>query len=126
MEQPPPPVQMVQMLAGFQVSQALYAATRLGVPDQLADGPRTAAEVGTSLAADPGSVARLSRILTGLGVLTQPSPGTYGDNDVRIAPGSRLAELIGTEATWACHHHQAVDGLGAGLTPVAWASDGTV
>jgi putative glutamine amidotransferase len=55
-----------------------------------------------------------------------PSPGTYGDNDVRIAAGSRLAELIGTEATWACHHHQAVDSLGTGLTPVAWAADGTI
>jgi anthranilate synthase component 2/putative glutamine amidotransferase len=55
-----------------------------------------------------------------------PSPGTYGDNDVRIAPDSRLAQLIGTEATWACHHHQAVDALGVGLTPVAWAADGTV
>jgi putative glutamine amidotransferase len=55
-----------------------------------------------------------------------PSPGTYGDNDVRIAPDSRLAGLIGTEATWACHHHQAVDALGDGLTPVAWAADGTV
>src|SRR4051812_46312250 len=55
-----------------------------------------------------------------------PAPGTYGDNDVRIAPGSRLAELIGTAATWACHHHQAVDALGGGLTPVAWAADGTI
>ncbi len=55
-----------------------------------------------------------------------PSPGTYGDNAVSIAPGSRLARLVGTEATWACHHHQAVDRLGEGLTPVAWAMDGTV
>ena len=55
-----------------------------------------------------------------------PSPGTYGDNAVRIAPGSRLAGLVGTEATWACHHHQAVDRLGEGLTAVAWARDGTV
>ena len=55
-----------------------------------------------------------------------PSPGTYGDNAVSIAPGSRLAALIGTEATWACHHHQAVDRLGEGLTAVAWAQDGTV
>ncbi|WP_448625513.1 gamma-glutamyl-gamma-aminobutyrate hydrolase family protein [Geodermatophilus sp. URMC 64] len=55
-----------------------------------------------------------------------PSPGVYGDNHVRIAPGSRLAGLIGTEATWACHHHQAVERLGAGLTAVAWADDGTV
>ena len=55
-----------------------------------------------------------------------PSPGTYGDNAVRIAPGSRLAGLLGTKAVWACHHHQAVDRLGEGLTAVAWAEDGTV
>jgi gamma-glutamyl-gamma-aminobutyrate hydrolase PuuD len=55
-----------------------------------------------------------------------PAPGTYGDNAVSIAPGSRLARLVGTEATWACHHHQAVDRLGDGLTAVAWAQDGTV
>src|ERR1700748_1433772 len=78
MEQPPPPVQMVQMLAGFQVSQALYAAARIGLPDQLAAGPRTAEEDAVTLAADPDSVSRLARVLTGLGVLTQTSPGTYG------------------------------------------------
>src|ERR1700759_1163402 len=77
MEQPPPPVQMVQLLAGFQVAQALYAAARIGLPDQLASGPRTAEEVAVTLAADPDSVSRLARVLTGLGVLTQPSAGTY-------------------------------------------------
>ncbi len=55
-----------------------------------------------------------------------PSPGTYGDNAVRVAPGSRLAGMVGTEAVWACHHHQAVETLGAGLTATAWAQDGTV
>ena len=35
----PPPVQMVQMLAGFQISQALYAAAVLGVADLMASGP---------------------------------------------------------------------------------------
>jgi gamma-glutamyl-gamma-aminobutyrate hydrolase PuuD len=55
-----------------------------------------------------------------------PAPGTYGDNAVSIVPGSRLAGLVGTGATWACHHHQAVDRLGEGLTAVAWAQDGTV
>ena len=55
-----------------------------------------------------------------------PAPGTYGDNAVRVAPGSRLAGLLGTEAVWACHHHQAVEVLGDGLTATAWAEDGTV
>ena len=30
---------MIQMLAGFQISQALYVAAKLGVADQLVDGP---------------------------------------------------------------------------------------
>jgi putative glutamine amidotransferase len=55
-----------------------------------------------------------------------PSPGTYGDNAVRVAPGSRLAGMVGTEAVWACHHHQAVETLGDGLAATAWAADGTV
>ena len=39
MEAHPPPVQMIQMLSGLQVSQALYVAAKLGVPDLLVDGP---------------------------------------------------------------------------------------
>jgi hypothetical protein len=35
----PPPVQMAQLLAGFQLSQALYAAAVLGVADHLVAGP---------------------------------------------------------------------------------------
>lgn len=47
---------------------------------------------------------------------------------VKLAPDSRLAEVLGgTElsavASW---HHQAVDRLGAGLRATAWAPDGTV
>ena len=35
----PPPVQMVQLLAGFQLSQALYTAAVLGVADLMTAGP---------------------------------------------------------------------------------------
>jgi putative glutamine amidotransferase len=48
-------------------------------------------------------------------------------HDVRIAPDSRLAALLGAQtvsvASW---HHQAIDRLGDGLRAVAWAADGTV
>ncbi|MGD9763274.1 MAG: gamma-glutamyl-gamma-aminobutyrate hydrolase family protein [Candidatus Binatia bacterium] len=44
---------------------------------------------------------------------------------VRIDPDSRLAAILDTTAcevvSW---HHQAIDRLGAGLRPVAWAEDG--
>ncbi len=48
-------------------------------------------------------------------------------HDVRVEPGSDLAEVLGTTTvspmSW---HHQAVDRLGDGLRAVAWAPDGVV
>jgi putative glutamine amidotransferase len=56
-----------------------------------------------------------------------PEPGVFGSVTVRVDPGSRLhAVLGGPETVVSCHHHQAVDQLGKGLTAVAWAEDGTV
>ena len=46
---------------------------------------------------------------------------------MRIEPGSRLAEIVGTEALEVnSFHHQAVDRLGRGLRAVAWSPDGVV
>lgn len=56
----------------------------------------------------------------------QPAPAVYGPQRVTFAPGSRVAEILGAEAKVQCYHHQAVDRVGTGLTPVAWAADGTV
>ena len=46
---------------------------------------------------------------------------------LRVEPGSRLAEALGqAEAEGLSHHHQALDRLGEGFRPVAWAPDGLV
>jgi len=46
-------------------------------------------------------------------------------HEVRAQPGSRTMKAMGVErARTFSHHHQALDGLGAGLVPVAWAEDG--
>lgn len=55
-----------------------------------------------------------------------PAPGVFGRVPVKIAPDSRLAGYLGHEVEVACHHHQGLDALGAGLVPVAWAPDGSV
>jgi len=93
MHEIPPPVQMVQMLAGFQVAQGLYTWAKLGIPDQLTEGPRTSAELATSVQADPASTARLVRTLASLGVFTDAGEGRYaltplGWTLVSDAPGS--------------------------------------
>ena len=44
-----------------------------------------------------------------------------------IAPGSRLAAALETDAAWVnSYHHQAIDALGEGVVPVAWADDGVI
>src|SRR5581483_3050520 len=73
----PPPVQMVHLLAGFQISQALYAAAALGVPDQLVDGPRPVEAVAERTGAHAPSLQRLLRTLASIGVFTEPAPGTF-------------------------------------------------
>ena len=60
-----------------------------------------------------------------------PVPGGFGSHPVRVAPGSRLAGLLGDpgetdEFGVPTHHHQAIDRLGEGLTATAWTADGVI
>jgi gamma-glutamyl-gamma-aminobutyrate hydrolase PuuD len=54
------------------------------------------------------------------------TPGTFGDHDVRLDPGSRVGALLGERAPVKSHHHQGIARLGAGLRATAWADDDTV
>jgi hypothetical protein len=74
----PPSAQMVQLVAGYQISQALYVVAILGVADRLADGPRPVAEVADSVGAQPDVLRRLLRILASFGVFEQVDDDTFG------------------------------------------------
>ena len=55
---------------------------------------------------------------------SQKEPREQPTHKVKVAAGSRLAETLGTdELEVNSMHHQAIRGLGRGLTPVAWAPD---
>ena len=57
----------------------------------------------------------------------QTEPGRVSTHTVRVAPGSRLAAIVGGgELEVNSFHHQAVDVLGDGLVATAWAPDGTI
>ena len=75
--QAPPPVQMVLLLGGFRISQALYAAAVLGVADQLAAGPAAADVLAEQTGAHAPSLRRLLRTLASVGVFTEPEPGVF-------------------------------------------------
>ena len=47
--------------------------------------------------------------------------GTFGDHEVRLAPGTLAAAAAGAERVGGqSHHHQGVDGLGEGLAVTGW------
>ncbi|WP_225822057.1 gamma-glutamyl-gamma-aminobutyrate hydrolase family protein [Streptomyces naphthomycinicus] len=52
--------------------------------------------------------------------------GVFGGHPVKPVPGTRYAGIVPEELTVPTYHHQAVDRLGAGLVPSAYAEDGTV
>ena len=102
----PPPVQMVQLLAGFQLSQALYAAAALGVADHLVPGPATVAVLTERTGAHAPSLHRLLRTLAGEGVFTEPEPGVFaltplGQTLTSSQPGSMRDLAI----TWMETHY---------------------
>src|SRR5580693_1356531 len=75
--EPPPPVRMVELLGGFRISQALYAAAALGVADQLVVGPMPAEVLAERACAHAPSLYRLLRTLASVGVFTEPQPGVF-------------------------------------------------
>jgi len=52
--------------------------------------------------------------------------GVFARREVRTAPGTKLAQLLGPTASADCHHHQALGNVAAGLAPAAWAEDGVL
>jgi SAM-dependent methyltransferase len=63
--------QMMRMLTGYWVSQALYVAAKLGLADSLKDGPRTAADLAAATKAHPKALYRLLRALASVGVFAE-------------------------------------------------------
>ncbi len=56
----------------------------------------------------------------------QMHEGVYG-HELRLAPGSRLAQLAGAERVIVnSYHHQMIDDLAPSLVPVAWTDDGHI
>lgn len=52
--------------------------------------------------------------------------GRFGAHTVKPVPGTRYASLVPEATEVPTYHHQAVDRLGRGLEPSAYAEDGTV
>lgn len=68
---------LLGILSGSWVAQCCYAVAKLGVPDLLADGPRTVDELARRCGADPAALARLLRGMASIGLFRRTGPETY-------------------------------------------------
>jgi O-methyltransferase domain/Dimerisation domain len=66
---------LLELIRGYRNSQAIYVATKLGIPDLLADGPRDIDDLARATGAHPLSLRRLLSFLAGAGVLDQVASG---------------------------------------------------
>jgi hypothetical protein len=67
---PSPPV-LFQMATAYWLSQAIYVAAKLGIPDLLKDGPQSCVALASATGSDAPSLFRLMRALSSLGVFSQ-------------------------------------------------------
>jgi len=74
-EQPPPSAVMTQLLAGFQVSQALYVVAKLDICTMLDDGPLSVADLAQGSGALPQPLGRVIRALGMLGLFRTTADG---------------------------------------------------
>lgn len=78
--------QLDQMITSYWISQAIYATAKLGIADQLKDGPQTVDQLATACSANPNALYRLLRALASAGIFFEVSPKEF-----RLTP---LAELL--------------------------------
>jgi hypothetical protein len=89
----PPSVQMLELLYGFQVAQAIFVAAKLDLATLLEAGPRSVEDLAYASGARTEPLRRLLRFLASLGVFTTATSGSFaltplGSTLASDAPGS--------------------------------------
>src|SRR3984893_10612629 len=89
------------------LQQAVALVARLGIPDLVAEGPLSVAEIAHRTGTSAPRLGRLLRAAAALGVLSNEDGDRFGlgplGEPLRAGPGSlrALAELLTTPAVWA-------------------------
>ena len=91
---PPPAAALLQMATGHMVSQAIYVATKLGIPDLLTDGPRSCEELAVAVGASPCALYRVLRMLATRGVFRQDSEERFGQSPMSACLQARHEDSL--------------------------------
>jgi len=74
----PPPIQMLQIISGFWIARCVYVTAKLGIPDLLKDGNKTADELAAATNTHAPSLFRVLRALVPFGILSKDQADRFG------------------------------------------------
>jgi hypothetical protein len=94
----PAHVALLQMITARWISQAISAAAKLNVADQLAAGPRTIAELAAATRTDAPSLYRLLRALASVGIFAEVDATPHTELAARRFSLTPLAEPLRSAA----------------------------
>ena len=96
--------QLDRMISGYWISQAIYAAAKLGIADLLNDGLKSVEELASATATNADALYRLLRALASVGVFAETAPRQFALTPLAEplrsdVPGSKraLALMMGDE-----------------------------
>jgi hypothetical protein len=72
------PEALIQMITGFWISQAIYAAAKLGIADLVKEGPKPCEELAQTTGMSSQTLYRLLRALASVGVFREEEAGRFG------------------------------------------------
>ena len=89
---------LMRMIGGAQLSRAIYAVVKLGIPDVCARGPATVEELATVCGADARALGRYLRVLAANRIFSEDDKGLYSLTEI----GQLLrSDVPGTAAPFA-------------------------
>jgi hypothetical protein len=103
----PPAWELMRLIDGFVTTQLLYVAAKLGLAEQLTDGPRSGVELADAVGADAGTLGRVLRGLVIEDVLAEVDGGRFA-----LTPlGECLAPLRGAAIARGELYYESAAGL---------------
>ncbi len=72
-----PGQQLDRMITGYWISQAIYAAAKFGIADELQNGTRSVDSLAEATGTNPNALHRLLRALASVGVFAETEPRQF-------------------------------------------------
>lgn len=79
MSEMPPAMQLMQLGTGCMVTQAVFVAAKLGIADELKDGPLSTTELAEATGTNESALYRLMRSLASVGAFTATGERTFAN-----------------------------------------------